>query len=321
MSTAIQKTNGSPSRTLADLIASRRDSYAAIASKHYDPDRLVKLGQAAISRNPKLAECTPSSVLLALMKCAELGLEPDSALPQRRMWLVPRWNSKTRAMECTYQIDYRAQLQLARDTGMVTSIVAAEVHERDSWSFELSPSGESMSTFKFSPNVFGDRGPVIGYFAAARLAGGEVQVVPMSRADAERHRDRFAQKTKEGSISGPWSSDFDSMALKSCLRKLWNLLPAGRSPEAQKLQAAVASEEAATVDIEMPLPAAAEPEQMAEARTASVKAKLLAKAGKPAPVAVQAEPPHDAQTGEVLDDTADLAREAAEFERMEMEQA
>lgn len=273
--------------TLAELIASRRESFAQVATKHYDPDRLVKLAQAALSRNQKLAECTPPSVLLCLMKCAELGLEPDSALPQRRMWLVPRWNSKLRGMECTYQLDYRAQLQLARDTGMVSSIVASEVRERDEWSYELSPAGASMTTFSFKPKVFGDRGQVVGYFAAARLAGGEVQVVALSRGDAERHRDRFAQKTKDGSILGPWSSDFDSMAIKTCLRRLWNLLPAGASQEAQKVQAAVAGEEDQP-EVEITLPVVENP---TTGRADALKAKLAAKAGK-APAAAPAEEPH-----------------------------
>lgn len=249
--TTIQKKQATPeelararTNTLAQMIVARRDAFAQVAAKHYDPDRLVKLAQAALSRSPKLGECRPETVLLSLMKCAELGLEPDSALPQRRMWLVPRWNTKMRGMECTYQMDYRAQLQLARDTKMVTSIIAAEVRAKDEWDYSMSPAGESMTSFTFKPNVFGDRGAVIGYFAAARLAGGEVQVVAMSKADAEKHRDRFAQKTKEGTILGPWKTDFDAMAIKSCLRKLWNLLPAGASPEAEKAQAEFAKEDA-----------------------------------------------------------------------------
>lgn len=271
--------------TLADLIASRRESFAQVAAKNFDPDRLVKLAQAALSRNPKLAECTPASVLLCLMKCAELGLEPDSALPQRRMWLVPRWNSKLRGMEATYQLDYRAQLQLARDTGMVSSIVASEVRERDEWSYELSPAGASMTTFSFKPKVFGDRGQVVGYFAAARLSGGEVQVVAMSRGDIERFRDRFAQKTKDGNILGPWASDMDAMALKTCLRRLWNLLPAGASQEAQKVQAAIAGEEDQP-EVEIVTPVIENP---TTGRADSVKAKLAAKLGKPAAAAEEPE--------------------------------
>lgn len=281
--TSIQKQ--SSGGTLAELIASKRDAFAKVAAKHYDPDRLVKLAQAALSRNPGLLKCTPISVLNALMKCAELGLEPDSALPQRRMWLVPRWNSKINATECTPQMDYRAQLQLARDTGMVTSIVASEVRKEDVWDYSLSPAGESMTSFTFKPNVFGDRGPIIGYFAAARLASGEVQVVAISKVDAENHRDRFAPKKKDGSAaSSPWVSDFDAMALKSALRKLWNLLPAGKSAEAQKVQAAASEEEttAATMEIELPaLPA----EAPAGGRTDALKARL-----KKA-VATIAEPP------------------------------
>lgn len=284
--TAMQTTQPAEKQSLASLIASRKESFAAVAAKNFDPARLVKLGQAALSRNPNLLKCSPTSVLLCLMKCAELGLEPDSALPQRRMWLVPRWNNKLGGMECTYQIDYRAQLQLARDTGMVSSIVASEVREKDEWDYTLSPQGASMTSFSFKPQVFGDRGPVIGYFAAARLAGGEVQVVAMSKADAETHRDRFAQKTKDGKILGPWASDFDAMALKSCLRKLWNLLPAGQSEAAQKVQAAVAEEEAHAVEI------VAEPAApTGTSATAKVKAKLLAK--KMEQAATPAIPPND----------------------------
>ena len=118
-------------QSLSALIEKKRDAFAMVAGKHFDPDRLVKLAQGALARTPKLAECTPASVLVALMRCAELDLEPDAALPQRRMWLVPRWNSKLKAQECTFIMDYRAQLQKARDSGLVKSLIAVTVHEKD----------------------------------------------------------------------------------------------------------------------------------------------------------------------------------------------
>jgi len=100
-STAITRNDPKKEKTneLARLIESRKGAFALVAGKHFQPERLVKLAQGALARQPKLSECTPGSVLVALMRCAELELEPDSALPQRRMWLVPRWNRELNAKE------------------------------------------------------------------------------------------------------------------------------------------------------------------------------------------------------------------------------
>lgn len=228
---------------LRDLIVKSKPSLLAVARKGVDAERLVKLAHLALTRTPDLAECTQGSIILALGKCAELGLEPDSALPTRRMWLTPRWNNKIHAKECTYIMDYRAQLQLARDTGLVQSIVAEAVKKNDEFEVVYDVDGTSIAKFRFAPKPFTDRGPVVGYFACARLKTGEVQLVTMSVEDAQKHRDRFAPKTRDDKLVGPWMSDFDAMATKTCLRKLFNLLPAGHSPEAQKFQEEVAKEE------------------------------------------------------------------------------
>ncbi len=162
--------------SLAKTIESRSDAFKSVAGKNFSPERLIKLAQGALARTPDLAKCQPASVLVALMRCAELELEPDSAMPQRRMWLVPRWNAKIGGMECTYVMDYRAQIQKARETGMVSSVVASEVRKNDKWSLTFNADGTSLAKFMFEPTPgFGDRGEVIGYFAAARLDGGEVQ--------------------------------------------------------------------------------------------------------------------------------------------------
>jgi recombination protein RecT len=226
-------------KELAELITSRREAFAMVAGKHFEPDRLVKLAQGALARQPKLVECTASSVLVALMRCAELDLEPDSALPQKRMWLVPRNNKNIGQKECTYIIDYRAQLQLARQTGLVASVVAMEVRERDIFNLYYDAEGTSIAKFDLhlggNGGAFADRGLVVGYFAAARLESGEVQICAMSKKDAELFRDRHAPRYNRA-IVGPWVDDFDPMAIKTCLRKLWNLLPAGKSEAARKLQ-------------------------------------------------------------------------------------
>jgi phage RecT family recombinase len=178
------------------------------------------------------------------MRCAELGLEPDAALPQRRMWLVPRQNRKLNAKECTYIIDYRAQLQLARDTGLVSSIAAEPVYEKDTFHYEMSPEGDSIVKFRFAPDPFADdRGKVRGYFAAARLTGGEVHFVAMSHKQMMDFRAQHAPSFS-GKVVGPWE-DFPAnpaMGVKTVLRRLFNLLPAGQNEAAMRLQARVSEE-------------------------------------------------------------------------------
>lgn len=264
-------------KQLSSLIESKKDSLAAVASAHVDPTRLVKLAQAALSRSPDLVKCSRLSILNALMRCSELGVEPNSALPQRRMWLVPRWNGRTQELECIAQLDYRAEIQLARDTGLVRGIVAEEVRANDEFSYERSAEGESLTKFTHRPLVFGERGAVIGYYAAASLEGGEVHFFAMSKQEAEAFRDDHAQTNKEGKIVGPWASHFDQMAKKTCLHRLFNLLPAGKTEEAQRLQARIAEEEASIGRVELPVETAA-----AQATaTEKLKAKLQAKKEEP----------------------------------------
>jgi recombination protein RecT len=320
--TAITRNDPKKEKTneLARLIESRKAAFALVAGKHFAPERLVKLAQGALARQPKLAECTPGSVLVALMRCAELELEPDSALPQRRMWLVPRWNRELNAQECTYIIDYRAQIQKARETGVVKSIIATEVRKNDHFQLDYGVDGVSIAKFEFSPGgddgPFSDRGEVIGYFAAARLDGGEVQIAAMSKADAERFRDKRAPTNRKGDIVGPWKSDFDAMSVKTCLRKLWNLLPAGPGDAARKLQETVASEEAieagrsvqGTAPIELDLGVPAEP--ALEPTDDAVERALVG--GPAAGAAGGGEPADDVQFETAEEEKARTEREAKE---------
>lgn len=283
--TAIQKP-AEPNRqvvVLADIIAQKRDALAAVAAANLDADRLVKLAQAAVSRSPDLARCTPLSVITALMRCSELGLEPNATLAQRRMWLVPRWNSKLSALECIAQIDYRAEIQLARDTGLVLDVVAEDVRANDAFTLERGAAGTSLTKFSHRPVIFGDRGDVIGFYAAARLEGGAVPFYAMTAAEVEAFRDHYAPTDKTGKIVGPWGSprenERNAMAKKTCLHRLWNLLPAGKSEAARRLQERLAEETEQDLG-QIAVETTAAPPGNGGGRTAAVKERLAAKLGK-----------------------------------------
>ena len=54
------------------------------------PERFTRMVLSAISVNPKLASCTPSSFLGAMMSAAQLGLEPNTPLGQA--YILPYMN-------------------------------------------------------------------------------------------------------------------------------------------------------------------------------------------------------------------------------------
>src|SRR4051812_42731484 len=98
--------------TLAGLLESRKQAMAMVLPKHLTPERLIKIALVAVSKSPKLMDCTHESVLQSVMTAAQLGLECGGALGAA--YLVPfkrnkkddqgRWHSWT---ECTLIIGYR----------------------------------------------------------------------------------------------------------------------------------------------------------------------------------------------------------------------
>ena len=68
----------------------------------------------------------------------------------------------------------------------------------------------------------------------------------MTKAEAEVYRDRYAMaKNRQGEVVGPWKSEFDGMAKKTCVRQLSKLMPKGT-----ELSVALMVDDAVRVDID-----------------------------------------------------------------------
>lgn len=252
--TAIQKP--SAAATLVNIITSRRDAFAQVAPKHFSVERLVKLAHASLSRTPKLAQCTPESVLIQLMRCAELGLEPNS--PLGGIHLVPFDNRKTGKTECQGIVDYRALVALARRSDQISAIAARVVYSRDQFECREDETGVHFTFVQAE----GDRGEMVKVFAYARLKSGEVQFDQMAKSDVDKIRAR-----SKASSSGPWVTDYDAMAAKTVLRKLCKLLPL-----TTEAAAVIAEEEASEAEVAVELVPPATQRQVK-----SLKEKLQAK--------------------------------------------
>jgi len=245
---------------LSGILEKYRNQIAMALPRHMTPERMIRVALTAMSTTPALAECDPYTIAGAVVQSSILGLEPNSVLGEA--YLVPFKNSKTQRKECQLIPGYLGLLKLVRQSGELVMVNAQPVHEKDDFDFEdgLDP----YLRHKRAPGTPEQRGPVVAYWAGAVLKGGGKQFVVMTKPEIETHRDRYS-KAKD---FGPWKTEFDAMALKTCLRKLCKLLP--KSIDAQIAvsldeRAEVGRSQQFSVDVPLELHPPAEDEPQGEA--------------------------------------------------------
>lgn len=205
-------------KTLAGIVCS--DSFKAqmrlALPKTMTADRMARIVLTECRRNPALLDTNKESFLGAILQCAQLGLEPGSALGH--CYLIPFGNGRAKdgKPNCQLIIGYRGMIELARRSGQIVSICAYTVHDKDdfSWQLGLDP------LIHHVPSPDADRGAMTYVYAVAKLKDGGVQFEVMSRAEVESVRNQ----SKAGK-SGPWVSHFEEMAKKTVIRRLFKYLP------------------------------------------------------------------------------------------------
>lgn len=200
-------------------LARRRDVIESSAASMIDPDRLRGVMLSAFTRNPKLFECDPVTVVRAVVEAAQVGLEPTGAIGGAH--LVPRWNSKARRNECTLIIDYRGYVTLAKRSGELARVTARVVRRDDEFEYQQG----TNEWLRHVPALVEDPGPYVYVYAVAHYRDGGTQFDVMSAAQIQSHMQRFAPRDKERNIVGPWATDPDEMWKKTVLRRLSKLLP------------------------------------------------------------------------------------------------
>lgn len=202
-----------------------------LVPKHITPERLCRISLNAVSRNPKLMECAPETIVGAIVNCASLGLEPNLL---GHAYIVPFYNGKTGKMEAQFQIGYKGALDLIRRTGQVSTISAHEVYIGDTFEFAYGLEDKLIHI----PGGEDDESKITHFYAAYKLKDGGTGFLVMTRAQIDKHRDSFTKsKNKQGLVFGPWADHYVSMALKTVILKLIKFMPI--SIEQQESQTAM----------------------------------------------------------------------------------
>lgn len=193
-----------------------------VAPKHLTPDRILRIAMTSVVRTPKLAECTPESLVGCVLTCTQMGLEPDGV--SGRAYLIPFKD------KCTLIVGYKGLMDLARRSGEIAALEARVVRKGDKFSYQYG----TAPKIEHVPNL-DDEGDMIAVYAVAQFKHGGFQFEVMSVGAV-----RKIKATSKARDDGPWITNFDEMARKTVMRKLCKYLPS--SPE---LQAAVSLDEKA----------------------------------------------------------------------------
>lgn len=223
-------------KTIAGLLTDPRvKSQMALAlPRHMTADRLARIALTEVRKNPALMKCDQASFLGAIMQCASLGLEPGGALGH--CYLLPFDNRKKGITEVQFIVGYRGMIDLARRSGQIQSIEARCVYAKDKFKVALGLD----SNITHEPDwESADRGPLTFVYAVAKLKDGGIQFDVMSRVEVEKIKSR-----SKASNYGPWQTDYDEMAKKTVIRRLFKYLPVSI-----EMQRAVGLDEAAAIDV------------------------------------------------------------------------
>ena len=167
-------------------------------------------------KDPKLATCDLTSFLGAIVQCAQLGLEPGSALGH--VYLIPFKNRRRNCTEVQIIIGYKGLVELARRSGMVISITPRAVHEGDEFSYRYGLNEEC----EHRPTA-DTPGELSHVYVVVKFKDGGHDFEVMTRAEVENVRNglKFPNPV--------WESHFEEMAKKTVIRRIAKRLPL--SPE------------------------------------------------------------------------------------------
>lgn len=193
-------------KTIGDLLTGK--SYAAAlrkaAPKHFDVERLIRITNTAVTKIPKLRECSPLSFWNCMVDLSALGLEPNG----RDAHIIPY------GKEATLIVDYKGLVLLVRRSGEVSDIHADIVCDNDAFEFNMGKIEEHRIDFR-QP-----RGKMYAAYSYVKFRDGTESYQVMGRDEIDAIRER--SKAKD---SGPWKTDYNEMAKKTVFRRHSKWLP------------------------------------------------------------------------------------------------
>lgn len=202
-----------PQKDIRNLLQKNWPRIAKVLPAYMSPERMMQLAISTINKNPKLANCTPESVLSCFMTASSLGLEPNDVNGLGQCYIIPY--GKT----ATFIPGYKGLHKLAMNSGEIESLTVEAVYKGDEFSYSLGDDAKIVHV----PNLEAPHSPdtLICAYCITKFKDGGIQRKVMTKADIDKRR-----AASSSGKTGPWASWYEEMCLKTVMRaasKTWPL--------------------------------------------------------------------------------------------------
>lgn len=231
---------------LRDTIDKNREKIFSGSSADVDQEQYVGLFFQAIAKNPRLMDCTITSLIMGLTDSATLGLPINSI--EGDGYLVPRPRSFkqngdwVKVWEAQFQAGYLGKLKLAYESSLVAGITVEAVRDGDVFKVRLGTTQE----IEHEPKG----GSVItGIYAVMWLTSGCRRCVYWTTEQIQEHAKAFVDSKTLDSSKSAWTTNWRSMACKTVLLNLLKY-----APVSDRARRVMQSEEYADAGVEVSRP-------------------------------------------------------------------
>ena len=198
----------------AKLVSPETSEKLKVLPKGMKKDVLIAAFWNTLFKNPQLQQCTPESLLSALLKCAEWGLLPGGD----NVYLIPRRNNRKQGhpIECNAQIGYQGLIELVnRVTG--AEVEAHVVYENDEFDYQL-----GTDAYLHHRIALKDRGKAVCAYALWKKNDRvDFDIIRMEEIEKRRKMSLSWRKAEQsGSKDSPWHLWPESMMRKSAVLKM-----------------------------------------------------------------------------------------------------
>lgn len=157
-------------------------------------------------KTPKLLKCSVGSLVQAFTDAGTIGLEPDGI----HAHLIPY------GTECTYMVDYKGYIRLAKESGEIADMTANVVRANDEFEHEYGSNKHLKHIKAFGTDK--ERGKRIAAYSYVRFKDGSEDFRVLTE-------DEIMHAKKSSKTNNVWTSDPDPMWAKTAVRQHAKFLP------------------------------------------------------------------------------------------------
>ena len=209
---------------LRELLIGSKNEIMAALPKHVSPDRMLRIALTEARKTPELLDCDPLSFLGSVIQASQLGLEPGNGLGQ--CYLIPFNNTKTGKKEVQFMMGYQGMIDLVSRCDGRPLLSPRAVYEEDKFEFEFGLNEKVLHR----PVPHHKDSKLVAVYCTVIFNDGRKIFDVMTRVDIDAARGR----SKARGFS-PWQTDFEAMAKKTVIRRMFKFLP--KSAELQRVDA------------------------------------------------------------------------------------